>query len=481
MRVFHTNTAAATAGRPGTLAFEATFERLRRQLTELYARNTVGESFEGFERAVHQLFVQAECEVLAEGLEGLDVDVPSVLIEGQLHHRVLRGPETYTSAVGPVTVTRTLYRAGRGQAVVPLELRAGMVEGHFTPLAARQATWVIANLTPTEGEELFRELGNMQPSKSSLDRLPKRLSERWEAKRLEFEEALRAQTSVPPTAVTVAVSLDGVLTPMKDGESEEKRLSARAQGKQESGPVGYQEVGCATLSFYDAEGTRFPETIRLGRMPESKKVTLKSMISAELHNIREQRPDLRIAKVADGAKDNWTYLHEELPTGTEIVDFFHAAEHLKDAFDGAYGANSAEANAQFKKYRHLLREDQDGVDKVIRALGYLRQKHPRRKRIRQVLGYFRRNRRRMAYAEAKSQHLPIGSGVVEAACKTLVTQRMKRSGMRWRHAGGQAVLTFRALGQSNRFEQAWHLVSQTYRATVSLPDNVVPFPGRAPQ
>ena len=114
--------------------------------------------------------------------------------------------------------------------------------------------------------------------------------------------------------------------------------------------------------------------------------------------------------------------------------------------------------------------------KVIRALVYLRDKHPRRKRIREVLGYFRRHRRRMDYAAAAERNLPIGSGVVEATCKTLATQRLKRSGMRWRHAGGQAILTLRGLVQSTRFEHAWHRLSDTYRTKVQLPDNVVPLP-----
>ena len=82
----------------------------------------------------------------------------------------------------------------------------------------------------------------------------------------------------------------------------------------------------------------------------------------------------------------------------------------------------------------------------------------------------------MGYAEAKARHLPIGSGVVEAACKTLVTQRLKRSGMRWRHAGGQAILTLRALIRSGRFDSAWELLSGAYRREVNIPDNVVPFP-----
>ncbi len=72
--------------------------------------------------------------------------------------------------------------------------------------------------------------------KSSLDRLPKQLSERWEAERGRFEAALRREETVPPEAVTVAVSLDGVMVPMKDGARTQKRQDAKAQGKHTCGP-----------------------------------------------------------------------------------------------------------------------------------------------------------------------------------------------------------------------------------------------------
>ncbi|MDO3651383.1 hypothetical protein Q3A91_30985, partial [Nocardia mangyaensis] len=165
--------------------------------------------------------------------------------------------------------------------------------------------------------------------------------------------------------------------------------------------------------------------------------------------------------------------------GIEVVDFYHACEHLKRAFDLAYGENSSKAKAQFEKYRHILRDEVTGVEKVIRALCHLKDTHPRKKKLSTELAYFRRHRHRMRYAEAQAQSLPIGSGIVEAACKTLATQRLKRSGMRWRHHGGQAILTLRALHQSDRFAQAWTLLSGTYKRTVATPDNVVLFPKRA--
>ena len=364
---------------------------------------------------------------------------------------MLDSTESYTTAVGTVSVRRTLYRCARERAVVPMELRAGIVEGHWTPLAARQASHMVAEMTPAHAETMLRELGNMTPSKSSLDRLPKAVSARWEAHRERFEASLRAASVVPEEAVTVAVSLDGVMVAMKDGQRAEKRERPRAQGRHTKGPAGYREASCATLSFYDAEGDRL-DTVSMGRMPEAKKATLKTMLAAELDTALGKRPDLQVVTVADGARDNWRYLDALAPEATAVVDFYHATEQLKGALDACYGENDPKGRAQFEKLRHVLRDDPNGVEKVIRALSYQRTRHPRRKRIGEVLRYFRHNRHRMRYADAKACHLPIGSGVVEAACKSLVSQRLKCSGMRWRHDGGQAILTLRALVHSERFD-----------------------------
>ena len=264
--------------------------------------------FERYEREAHQLFAAAEQAVLAAELERLDVDQPEVSIEGRRHRRVLRATETYTSAVGPITVKRTLYRAGTAPAVVPLELRAGIIGGHWTPLAAHQGSFLVAHLTPRETAAVLGEMGNMNPSASSLDRLPKQLNQRWERQREGFEEALRAGSLVvPEEATTLAVSLDGVMAPMRDGARQEKRALARAAGRATKGPAGYREVGCGTVSFYDAAGERI-STLRFGRMPEAGKATLKEMLGAEVEAALEQRPDLRVVKLADAARDNWGFL-----------------------------------------------------------------------------------------------------------------------------------------------------------------------------
>jgi hypothetical protein len=431
------------------------------------------EHLDAFEQELHRLFVTAEREALSQELSRFDLDVPAIEVEGERCHRVLRCATTYTSAAGPVRVERSLYRRSQGgPAVCPLELRAGIIEGAWTPLAAKQATWVVAHLTPKEGEELFDLLGNMTPSKSTLDRLPKALSVHWETHRPHFEATLRHQEPIPVEAVAMAVSLDGVMAPMKDGQRHAKRTQARAQGKSPSGPAGYQEVGCATVSYYDRQGERLC-TRRMARMPETNKATLKQQLTAEVMGALRQRPDLRVVKVADGAPDNWSYLGETLPFGVEVLDFYHATEHLSAALGAAYGEGTPTYQERVETLCTVLRDAPHGVDKVMGALGRLRTRYPRRQAIHKALAYFREHRHRMRYADLRARNLPIGSGVVEAACKTLVSQRLKRSGMRWRMDGGQAILTFRALCQSARFERAWSLLGETYKRSVTLPRKVI--------
>ena len=434
---------------------------------------------EEFEKQMHRMFAAAETEALGEELARFDLDVPVVEIAGVAHRQVLRWEETYFASAGPVRVMRSLYstRQPGERAVCPLELRAGLVDGRWTPLAAQQAAFAVAHLTPQEAANLFEKLGNMAPSKSSLDRLPKALNEVWERNRNQFEKEIRSAETVATEAVTVGVSLDGVLVPMKDGDRTRKRERATADGKQTKGPAGYQEASCGTLAFYDAAGDLL-STIRMGRMPEPKKATLKQMLADELRAVMEQRPDLQVVKLADGAKDNWRYLQSnELPKGIEVLDFYHAAQHLSAALDAAYGESNPKAKSQFEKLRHILRHEDQGAAKVIRALIHLRDAHPRSKKITKELKYFRNNRHRMRYAKLAKRNLPIGSGIVEAACKTL-SSRHKRSGMRWRTAGGQALFTLRSLVQSDRFDAGWRLLAATYRQDVDMPDNVVALNAR---
>lgn len=364
-----------------------------------------------------------------------------------------------------------------------MELTLGVIGDFWTPRAAQQALWVVTQMTPKKSAELFERVGNMTPSKSSLDRLPKLIDARWEGGREEFERALRDGLEIPEGSVSIAISLDGVLAPI-DGANSPTAVRAQAaeEGRLSKGPAGYREASCATLSFCDAKGDLLG-AVRMARAPEAKKATLKKMLADEVSAVLLAHPELKVMKVADGATDNWDFLSSKaLPDGEEAIDFFHASEHLHDAIANVYGDGTHETRFRYETLRDTLRDDERGVDKAIRALKHLAAKHPRKEVVKRELGYFRKNRKRMNYAALKARGFMIGSGVVEAACKTLVTQRLKQSGMRWSVPGAQAILTPRGWDQSERFDKAWALVAATFHADVTVLANVIALkPESAPR
>jgi len=440
--------------------------------------------FGAFEAELHERVMGLERELLAEELARADVDAAAIEVEGVSYHRSVRSIGRYQTAAGEVEVERTLYRSrGKGQdtrSFAALDRNLGIIDGRWTPMAAMQASWLVAHMTPGLSEELLKRLGTMTPSRSSLDRLPKALQKTWEA--MDVDTKVRACEHVPDEAVTVAVSLDGVMAPMRDGRATDKRKETANSGRLTRGPAGYREVGCGAVSFYDKEGAIL-RSVHIGRMPEAKKATLKSLLSSELGQAFAERPNLTLVAIADGAKDNWSYLQDEVlgalgegHAKVAILDFFHAAEHISAALGAAYGEGTVKARTKFAAYRALLLEDPQGVQKVIRSLAYLSKKFPRSEKLSSVVTYLRTHRHMMHYAAYREKALPIGSGVVEATCKTLVTQRMKNSGMRWAQEGGQAVLTLRSWAQSERFDRAWAHIAAAYQVEVTTLANVIALP-----
>ena len=135
------------------------------------------------------------------------------------------------------------------------------------------------------------------------------------------------------------------------------------------------------------------------------------------------------------------------------------------------GKKSIAGRAEYEKLKVILKEQDDGAEEVIKQLNSMERKlkgkknKKRRELLHAELLYFENQKDRMRYAEYQRRGLPIGSGVIEASCKTLATRRMKRSGMSWRD-GKQPLLTIRGLQQSDRWERAWKLISNSYRDDV---------------
>ena len=383
-------------------------------------------------------------DVMGAVIESRDDGASRIERDGQSWFRVAVTPKTIMTSLGPVTYRRARYRSGAsGASPVPVDESLGLVDDYLTRPAAELGLLMMGHCTAREAAAFFAKTGAMTPSVSTLQRLTLSMQECWESLGPETLGSIREAEGIPQDATTASVSLDGVMVPLRPGEDGRAKAS-------------WREAACGTVSFHDAEGKRL-KTLYLGRMPESGKLTLKAQLASEVAHIRRARPEIGIVAIAVGAADNWTFL-ETLSPETEVIDFWHACEHLQTASDHAV------APGWFEKYREILRHDPRGVAKVIRALRHLRDAAaaPDRAETERELAFFRKHRHRMRYHALKEEGIAIGSGVVEAANKTLVTQRMKRSGMRWRIVGGQAVLTFRALIKSGRFERAWKaLISAT--------------------
>ena len=150
----------------------------------------------------------------------------------------------------------------------------------------------------------------------------------------------------------------------------------------------------------------------------------------------------------------WKYFKKKYPNAIHVLDFYHACEHLSD-LSQLFFKNDQVSQVWYQKYKTILKKDPKGISKLIRAARYRRSIMKKNPKIGTEIKYFQRNRKKMNYYELQQNNLPIGSGVIEAACKNLIGARMKKSGMRWTVEGGQTILTLRSLILSNRWEKFW--------------------------
>ena len=248
-----------------------------------------------------------------------------------------------------------------------------------------------------------------------------------------FFDIIRSEETAPTGAVNLAISIDST------------SVNIRRQG--------WRHATAATLSTYDAKGNRL-DTIYIGRMPETAKRQAKRLLEKEVEARLAQQNFKYIVCIADGARDLWRYFQKKYPDTIHVVDFFHVCEHISKLSD-MFLDDHSKAKTWYKKYRSILKDDPNGAAKLIRAARYRRSLIKKSPEIETEIKYLQHNRKRMNYFALRQKKLPIGSGVVEAACKNLIGARMKKSGMRWSIDGGQTVLTLRSIILSNRWEKFW--------------------------
>ena len=160
--------------------------------------------------------------------------------------------------------------------------------------------------------------------------------------------------------------------------------------------------------------------------------------------------------LGDGAAWVWELARVNFPMAVFILDFFHAAEHLEQLAEALFGEKTEQAKTQWEKWAKTLKEQPDGLEIVLReAQPVLPRRGKRRKSALKQIAYFETNTNKMRYAEYQARGLFIGSGVIEAGCKTVIGTRLKQSGMFWGILGAQNVLDIRCLLENRHFDLFW--------------------------
>lgn len=365
---------------------------------------------------------------------------------------------------GNITLNRAIYRQGsRGRTISPLEKILG-IECGATPGArdligrqiaeagASQERCIEAIAERTGARIGFEKLRNITAHLADIME-PQRQACQVQQLEQWIDEAVKKRKNV-----TLAISRDGVSLGIA--------------------PFGNFEMASVASLSVIADGKRIG-TVYLARAPEENQETLSQNLTALLREIiRSRRSQLqRLVYVTDAGKIETAYwknvlrhLHVDGKRVKieRIVDYYHVSLRLTTIADALW-LTSSRRKKWLKRVRKLLLEP-GGWGRVKRSIAAMIQNHSVRptcqKELEQALRYLHRYRRFMNYSEHRSQGSPIGSGVVESACKQIVTERLKLSGMRWTHAGAQHILTLRSILLSQTWTTTFHNAIQA-SATVN--------------
>jgi hypothetical protein len=402
----------------------------------------LGGSLLEMEGAIQEATNAVGCCVTEEALKRFDTDGSPIRVgEVKLTARG-RDPKEYQTPYGVVQVERYVYQTSRGGRIYcPLEYQARIVRG-ATPRFASQLSHKYAQLNVRAVQTDLEQNHGRKVARSYIQNVADWVGTIATAKEKDWEYAM---PRLDAPVATVVVSLDGAMIPMADS-------------------AGYREAMAGTLSFYDHEGER-QHTIYLAAAPEYGKHAFEARMEGEIARAKQRYPEARYLGIADGASSNWPFLEQH--TERQLIDFFHATEYVGKIAQALY----PQRNAEDKRVRwqhahcHKLKHDPDALEVLIGEAARLSRRSSLSQQVRDgaysAWTYFNNHRHQMHYPEFLAEGLPIGSGVTEAACKTLVKQRLCASGMRWKTKGAGIVLSLRALTQTvGRWTQFWAKIDQ---------------------
>jgi hypothetical protein len=365
---------------------------------------------------------------------------------------------------GTIDLQRCLYeplqeaRDNGQRSFAPVELCLGIVANNATPALAERVGRLASQHTQQELLDVLQREHHVHWSVKVLRQVTAAVSAGIAPylRQAQQQAVLRmlavAYQSKGRRRVVLAVGRDGIMVPLRNEEN-------------------YKEAGVATISVYDRRGRRMG-TVYLGEMPEAHQVTLTAELTALVQAVLAswQGPMPRLVYLTDAGYHQTNYFEEVLSRMENprragqclewlwIVDYYHAASYVTRLAQVLFSEEKTR-HAWARRMRRLLRDKDRGVIRVLHsAAQYYGRKtwgKEQAKEYREAYNYLLKHSKDMKYSEYKRVGLPIGSGVTEAGCKVVFTQRFKQSGMTWDRQGGEVILRLRLAELSGVWDEVY--------------------------
>jgi hypothetical protein len=373
----------------------------------------------------------------------------------QARYRELRS-KTVLTAVGPVEVSRPWYlcpHCHEGQ--FPADRELDVVNTEFSPGVRRMQALVGQDAAFDHGREQIKLLAGLEVTTKSVERVAEAIgADIVRAEQQEIERAVQLDLPiiVGEAVPILYVQMDGTGVPVVKKETVDRK------GKLEGLPAHTREakLGCVfTQTGWDEQGFAIRDldsTTYTGAIETAD--LFGKRIYVEAWKRGWSRAETKVV-IGDGAEWIWNLAKEHFPGAIQIVDLFHARQHLWDLARLLYPRDTKRRNAWIGLHQKRWL-DKGKIAKLVASLHSMQTADADlARKIGNEADYFTTNAARMNYPKFRKQHLFVGSGVIEAGCKTVIGHRLKQSGMFWTVNGANSILALRCSHLNGRFEDYW--------------------------
>jgi hypothetical protein len=373
----------------------------------------------------------------------------------QAHYRELRSKPILT-AVGRVEVSRPWFLCAHcHEGQFPADAELDIEHTEFSPGVRRMQALVGQDTPFDHGREQMKVLAGLDVTAKSVERTAEAIGadiaageQRGICKAVQLDLPVIIGEPIP----ILYVQMDGTGVPVVKKETEGRK------GKADGQPAHTREVklGCVfTQTAWDKEGyaIRDPDSTTYTGAIESAEEFGKRLY-LEVWNRGWNRAKKKVV-IGDGAEWIWNLTADHFPGAIQIVDLYHARQHLWELARKLYHRDEVNQRAWLKVHQKCLL-DKGKIEKLVISLRSIDTDDPEfADKIRTEAEYFERNAERMRYPKFRRQHLFVGSGVIEAGCKTVIGSRLKQSGMFWTVRGANSIIALRCCHLNGRFEDYW--------------------------